>query len=400
MILLGPGRRRKAARDEREERAVPIAKVDVFQLVHRLGQTRGPSSAWYDRRESVLVRVADDDGVCGWGETYVRPGVVGALEALGELLVGTDPLRPRALLAGRPFSTADGFARSALAIALDDLRGRRLGVPVADLYGGRIRDRVRAYASSGGYFPDVGPEESWPGEAARLAGKGFGAVKLRIGRYAVDRELRALERVREVVPAEVDLMADGNGAYTLPAAIRMGRGLERLGFRWFEEPLPRTAGGVNYPRYDELAAALDIAVASGEGLETRSAFAEFLAAGKGDIVQPDVAICGGVADTLFVGELAALSARPCVPHAWGGAILLAATLQVHALLPHATEVAEHDPPLLEYDAFENPILSDLASGTPRPVGGWVEIPTGPGLGIEVDEEVVERLAVHGPAAAR
>lgn len=378
-----------------------VARVDVFVLMHRLAQTRGPSSAWYDRRESVLVRVSDGDGVCGWGETYhVGPGVVATIEALGELVVGSDPLRLRTLFAERPFSTADGFARSALAIALDDLRGRRLGVSVAELYGGRVRDRVRAYASSGGYLPNVGPEDSWPDEATRLAGEGFGAVKLRVGRYAVDRELRALERVRELVPAEVDLMADGNGAYTLPSAIRMGRGLERLGFRWFEEPLPRTAGGVDYPRYGELAAALDIAVASGEGLETRSAFAEFLAAGKGDIVQPDVAICGGVADTLFVGELAALSARPCVPHAWGGAVLLAATLQVHALLPHATEVAEHDPPLLEYDTFENPILSDLAPDTPRPVGGWVEIPTGPGLGIEVDEEVVERLSARAPSAAR
>lgn len=370
-----------------------IASVEAFLLVHELDEPRGVSCAWYDRRESVVVRIADDDGVAGWGEGCLRPGVLGALDELGGLLAGRDPLAARALLAELRATTADAWATSALSLALDDLRGRRLGASVAQLLGGPLRDRVRAYASSGGYHRERPPEELWPEEAAEMAAAGYTSFKLRIGRHEPARELPVLEAVRAAVP-QLDLLVDANGAYTVPQAIAVGRELEALGYGWFEEPLIRSRDGLSYPGYERVTAALTIPVAAGEGLETRSAFDAFLARGAAEIVQPDVGICGGIGEALFVAELAALHGRACIPHCWGGAIMLAATLQLLALLPASTETGDGGLPLLELDVFENPLTRVVAAPFALGADGCVAIPDGPGLGVEVDEEYVRAADVR------
>jgi D-galactarolactone cycloisomerase len=369
-----------------------IAAAEEFLLVHVLDEPRGVSCAWYDRRESVLVRLADDDGVAGWGEACVRPGTIAVLRELGAMLVGRDPMAARARIADLQATAADAWALSALSVALDDLRARRLGVSVATLYGGPLRERVRAYASSGGYHREREIEELWPAEAAEMAAAGFTAMKLRIGRHAPGRELPVLEAVRAQQP-ELELLVDANGAYALPRAIAVGRALERLGFGWYEEPLTRTRGGLSYPGYERLAAALDIPVAAGEALETRGAFAAFLSRGAAEIVQPDVGICGGIGEALLVGELAALDGRLCIPHCWGGAILLAATLQLHALLPAPDELDDPGLPPLELDVFENPLMTRVIAEPFRLEGGHVAIPSGPGLGVDVDEAFVRAAAL-------
>ena len=140
-----------------------------------------------------------------------------------------------------------------------------------------------------------------------------------------------------------------------------------------------------------------MAIAGGEGLERRSDFDRLLGDGI-DIVQPDVGICGGIGEGAFVAELAALRGRACVPHAWGGAVLIAATLQLLAVTPEPTEVEGSYGGLLEWDVFENPMRTELLA---EPLGvrdGRVAIPSGPGLGIEVDESAVralDRLATGG-----
>jgi D-galactarolactone cycloisomerase len=216
-----------------------IERCAVHLLVQQLAETRGPSCAWYDSRESVLVRLVDGDGRTGWGEAGLRPGVVEAARQLGGGLVGSDPLASNLLLDRLQQSSADPWAVSALSIALDDLRARTLEVPVAALYGGRRRDRVRPYASSGGYHPERPPEELWAPEVAEARSAGFDAFKLRIGRFEPRRELPLLAALREQVGDSMDLLADGNGAYSLREALLVGRCLEDLGFVWLEEPMIR-----------------------------------------------------------------------------------------------------------------------------------------------------------------
>jgi D-galactarolactone cycloisomerase len=375
-----------------------IKGVEVFLLERPVAVPRGPSCFTYHRREAVIVRLEDDDGTAGWGETWLMPGIVETLQELGGVLLGRDPLASGPAWSALARGSSSWGAISALSMAIDDLRGRRLGVPISTLYGGAIRERVRAYASSGGYRLDVGPEETWPEEVEGYVAEGFTAVKLRIGRFAPERELPILERVRERWP-DLRLLVDANGAYALPRAISVGRALERLGFGWYEEPLPRTPDGISYAGYERLTAALDIPIAAAEGLETRGAFHVFLERGGAEIVQPDVGGCGGIGEALFVAQLAALSGRTCVPHCWGGAILIAATLQLHAVLPEPSEVAGMDSPLLELDRFENPLRDELVA-EPLALGrdGFVRIPDGPGLGVDIDEELVRSTAVRSARA--
>ena len=222
---------------------------------------------------------------------------------------------------------------------------------------------------------------------------GFTACKVRIGRHDSRVELALLERLRADTPPDVALMVDANGAYSTPRAIEVGRELGRLGFSWLEEPLIRTRGGMSYPGYSQLTG-LGIAIAGGEGLRGRTAFDDVLRRRAFDIVQPDVALCGGVAELLFIAELAALRGTPCVPHAWGGAVLLAATLQVLALLPEPSELPGPDSPLLELDRLENRMRTELSPDSLGAVDGFVAIPGGPGLGVEIDEAAVSDLTAR------
>ena len=204
-----------------------IDRVQTFVLVHQMSRGRGPSIANYTTRESVLLKISDSSGAVGWGETYASSGIVAILTAVGEMLIGRDPLRSGEIHAMTWNATASPEATSVVAIAIDDLRGKILGMPAHGLYGGALRSRVRAYASSGGYFDGVDPKDSWPQEIAELTGMGFTAIKMRVGRYPIRHELSIIERLRSDYP-DLDFMADGNAAYTLPRALEMGRGLAAL----------------------------------------------------------------------------------------------------------------------------------------------------------------------------
>ena len=367
-----------------------IDRFDVYLCVADVSEPRGPSSGWYRTRESVLVRLGDADGQAGWGEAGLRPGVVEAARELGVTLLGANPRHAGSLLDQLTRTTADQWAVSAISVAIDDLRARQAGLSIADLYGGRRRDAVRAYASTAGYHAAREPEELWPAEAAEAVAAGFGAIKFRIGRYAAGRELPVLAAIRAAHGAGLEMMADGNGAYSVPQSIRVARGLGELGFTWLEEPVNRFRGNQRYPGYRGLDSSLGVAIAGGEGLERRSDFARLLDGGI-DILQPDVGICGGIGEACFVAELAALHGRACVPHAWGGAVLLAATLQLLSVMPEPTEVDGTYGGLLEWDVFENPMRTDLLAEPLEVRDGLVTIPPGPGLGVQVDESAVRSL---------
>lgn len=367
-----------------------IDSCDVYLCIAQVSEARGPSSGWYDTRESLLVRLRDSDGRAGWGEASLRQGAPAAVRELGELLLGRNPQRSGALLDELTRTTADQWAVSALAIALDDLRARQLGVGVAALYGGLRRESVRAYASAAGYHATRELEELWPAEVGEAIADGFTAVKFRIGKYPPARELAALAAIRADAGPDVEMMADGNGAYSVAQSIRVASRLAELGFTWLEEPVNRFRGSQRYPGYGDLTRSSGVAIAAGEGLERRTDFARLLDDGV-DIVQPDVGICGGIGEASFVAELAALRGRACVPHCWGGAVALAATLQLLAVTPEPTEVDGSYGALLEWDTFENPMRTELLTEPLTVSGGRVTIPPGPGLGVEVDEGAVRRL---------
>ncbi len=218
-----------------------ITSVQTYHLQHRLPRAIGPSTAMYDMRDALLVKISTDEGLVGWGETAILGGVRELIDKqIGPALLGKDPREHRRLwreMWGPNFG--NGLAVGAVDIALHDLRGKALNLSVTDLYGGRLRDRVPVYASAMNYTEGLEPEQQYPEEARAAVASGHRALKMRIGGLPARRDLAAVARVRDAVGPDIRLLADGNGAYTLKAAIHVGRELDRLGLYWFEEPLPK-----------------------------------------------------------------------------------------------------------------------------------------------------------------
>ena len=177
-----------------------IERAEVFVLTHRLSRKRVFGTGFNVTRDSVVVRVADRDGRVGWGETYLVPGAVEASRAMVANLVGREPDDAANDVTSRP--GLHRWALGAVSMALDDLRARARGVPVSALYGPRLRDRVRPYASSRGYVEGLTPEVSWSEEAAAIHDDGFRAMKLRIGRYRPRRGDRGDRTGRRGLPAD------------------------------------------------------------------------------------------------------------------------------------------------------------------------------------------------------
>ena len=380
-----------------EARANPvrITAVKVFLLETRLKRAFGVSiSVPLDRkRRTMLVKIETDAGIEGWGETYPVLGARGAVtDQIGPALVGENPLAYRRVMKkawGRVFSNP--LAVGAVEMAINDLRGRILNQPVSELFGGRVRDRVPAYASTMNYLEGVTPEELYPRQAAEKVAQGFKALKMRLGRYPVRREIPVARAVREAVGPEIQLMADGNAAYTMKGALDMGQALSDLDFEFWEEPLPQAP---DYAGYEQLREKLRLPLAGGEALADRVAARRLLNRRCFDIIQPDIALCGGIGETLFIAELAALSSVQTVPHCWGGAILIAGTIHLLSVLDDPTWGHPTHVPMLELDQSENPWrteITDVSFQVDR--NGHVPVPTTPGLGITVDERAVQQFLV-------
>ena len=362
-----------------------IDRTEVLVLTHHLSRTRIFGTGSNVTRDSVVVRLEDGDGVVGWGETYLVPGVVEAAREMTDAVVGSDADDAAAELTARTRRASLGARRG-----LDGARrparpsARRSPSPTCTARGSGRRSvpTPRAAAIS------AACRRSPPGRTRRATtfDDGFRAMKLRIGKYPVDEEIEAIERVVTASPP-MTWMADGNGAYDLADSRRLGAALEELGFRWLEEPLPTN----DYLAYAPLAGELSIPLAGGEILESAADTEPYLRAGSFDLVQPDVSICGGIGGVLEIATAARDAGRFAVPHACSGAIALAATLHILAVLPVPPDAPKYAEPILEHDVGENPIRTDILTEPLTLDDGWMTIPDGPGLGVDVDEVALRRL---------
>lgn len=368
-----------------------IVKVEPIHVRKQLSLPAGPPGHYNEARESIFLKMTTDDSVVGWGETYALPGVVETIHTLAPLVIGRNPLD--ILGSWSPpwtAAVASSTARAAIDIALHDICGRILGIPVYALFGGARRRRVRVYASALLYQKGKGPGERWVDEANDLTARGYTAIKLRIGGYPAETEIPLFEQLRGAVPAHVDLLVDAWGAYSYPEALRVGRVLGDCGYGWFEEPMPPEP---DHGGYRELARDLSIAVAGGEMIADRGQLKRLLERRAFDIVQPDVCIAGGMREVLLAADLADLHGVQCVPHTWNGGVMNAATMHVLAAMPFHSRQAARDWALLEYDTSENPFMRDVLADPPELADGHFAVPTGPGLGVTVDEERLRALAV-------
>ena len=356
--------------------------------------------------DSILARVETDCGIVGYGDARPAAGSAGAgfaLKALieqelGPLIVGEDPRRISRLWdvmyngSRAHFALARGHVFPALGrrgmticgisgidIALWDILGKSLGVPVHQLLGGKRHDRMPAYASGG-----WAPADRIAEELQRFLDIGnFKAVKMRVGSADGDvaTSVARVRAARKGLGDKIDIMCDAHGTYTVTEAKRFCDELRDCRIAWFEEPV--TADDKR--GLAEVRASTVIPISTGESEFTRFDFRDLIEHRAADILQPDISIAGGITESMRIEALCAAWQLRFAAHIWGGATTFAAGLHVSAAASTAF--------ILEYSCGANPLLHELAEEDFKAVDGMIEIPDKPGLGITINQDFVERYRV-------
>lgn len=351
-------------------------------------------------RNWVFVKVTTDEpGLHGWGEASLEwktRAVVGAVEDLADIVVGEDPLRVEHLwqaMFRQQFFKGGIVTMSAISgidQALHDVKAKALGVPLYELLGGRVRDRVRLYDHLGGgestaVYDDAVPAAFADG-ARRSVADGFTALKILAvppsrpleGAASVRRAEQLMGAVRDAVGPEVDVMVDLHGRTTPAMAIRYGHALAPYDPWFLEEPVQPG----NVDALVEVARALPIPIATGERLVTRWEFQELFAKRACAVVQPDVCHCGGVAEIRRIAAIAETAFVSMAPHNPLGPIATAVNVHVALSTPNFL--------IQEVMRLDVPWRDEVVDAPVAIVDGHVLPPTRPGIGVEVDEDAAAR----------
>jgi D-galactarolactone cycloisomerase len=373
-----------------------IRDIKTYVLEAKLDEPFAYSQAWYETRGACLVEIIGDDGNSGWGEAFGPARLTAPIvEYYKPLLIGED-----ALATERHWQTLYNRLRdhgqkglaiealSAVDIALWDLKARHFGVSVGTLLGGPLRTKVEAYAT--GFYRKRGsdPIAYLVDEAQERVAQGFTGIKLKLG-FGMEDDIRLCHAVRRAVGDRLSIMIDANHAYDALGAIALGRRIEELDIAWFEEPVPPE----DLAGYRQVKSALKIPIAGGEAEFTRWGFRALIADRCVDILQPDIAAAGGISETKKIADMANAFGVRVNPHVWGTAVALAASLQLIATLPHNPPGLHPIEPLLEFDQSEHPIRFAVSTKPIMQKDGWVAIPDGPGIGIEIDRSALTRFKV-------
>jgi L-alanine-DL-glutamate epimerase-like enolase superfamily enzyme len=336
---------------------------------------------------ATVVEVEADNGLVGYGEALTRLGPSAAREVVQNILkpviLGADPMNVDVLWE-KMFSTMKsrghwkGFmieAISGVDIALWDLIGKALNQPVSTLLGGRHHEKLEAYASS----IMLMERSEMVKEAKDLVRQGFKKIKVKVG-LGVETDLGNIKAIREGVGPDIGIMLDANCGFSREEALRLGVMLEPLNILWFEEPVPPH----DLEGYARLSDSLRIPVVGGESEFTRWGFRDLILRGKVSVIQPDIARCGGFTEARKIAALASSHGVTVAPHTGAsGAVSIAAAVHWASSLSNLY--------LFEHMYTENPLRTKILKD---PIlecqNSSVKVPTGPGLGIEIDNNKMKK----------
>ena len=376
-----------------------ITNIEGFNLSSPLERPFGWSNGWISARVVGLLKIETDEGITGWGEGYVGARGDFVKQLFGDLLIGADPLNRNALWQGmfdRVYNgnNAGGFGGSAISavdIALWDIAGKAAGQSVSDLLGGRIRDKVAVYAT-GLYYTEGEFPTRLLDEATMYVELGFKGMKTKIGGLPIAEDVQRVAAIRGAIGDDIRLMVDANQAYPASTAIRIGNELAAYDITWFEEPV----NAKDVDAYLQVQAAVPMPVAGGENLRTRYEFKDFFARRAYDIAQPDVVNAGGITEMRNIAMTANSYGILVNPHVWGSPVMIAASLHLASTIPPCPPAYEPRPyeqePVMEFDRTPSGIREGITVEPFDQQDGFITVPTAPGLGVEIDEDAVRRLA--------
>jgi L-alanine-DL-glutamate epimerase-like enolase superfamily enzyme len=362
---------------------VKIAAIDTFPLAGR----RDSGSYGF------VVKISASDGTSGYGEADTLPAAAEAIvwapshhETMGGLasiLLGADPTEIELLWQKMTTATlsfgrggAAHHAMAAIDIALWDLAGKLAGKPVSALIGGQLRDRLQVYASHG--LSDSLDENA--AIARRLVAEGFAAVKFGWPPLGPDPDLdeRIVGTLRAAIGRDVELLIDGGMAWSLDEALDRAARFAKFGLHWLEEPMSPYSPAA----YAALRSNAAMPIAGGEMATGAAELKRLIKAGGVDFLQIDIARIG-LTEGIELAHLAAQHGIAIVNHTYSHILNTAASLQLMAAAPNVG--------LFEHPAGHNEIRAALARGQLGPEGGWIAVPSGQGLGVTIDEDVLRRF---------
>ncbi|MBQ9856986.1 MAG: galactonate dehydratase [Clostridia bacterium] len=341
------------------------------------------------RTNWAFVKVYTDEGITGIGEAtleYKEKSLVGAVEHIREALIGKDPTNIEKIAHDiyRDSYWRNGpvlmSALSAVEMALWDILGKRLNVPVYKLLGGKTMDKVRIYVN--GWFAGAKTPEEFGQKAAIAVKRGITAMKwdpfgksyLEISNKDLDTALKCIQAVREAAGDGVDLLIEGHGRFNVPTGIKIAKELEQFKPMWFEEPTPPD-------NLEALRAVRDkspVAISAGERLYNLKQFKDLFEMRAADYIQPDVSHAGGIMELKKIAAMADTYYIPFAPHNPSGPVACAASLQLAASTTNFS--------ILEIMYSDVPWRKDVTNESLHYEDGYIEIPDKPGLGIEINEE--------------
>jgi L-alanine-DL-glutamate epimerase-like enolase superfamily enzyme len=368
--------------------------TDVEVICLRVPETGMPCE-WGE--DAVIVKVYTDKDIVGIGETDSSPLVIKSIVetpsshssccGLKELVMGENPLKIEKLwhkmYEGSNYLGRRGagiHAISAIDIALWDIRGKYHNKPICEVLGRKYRDQIRAY---GTFIPADRPEYNKK-IVKGLKKKGFTSLKFGGGVFGHDPDLDVaiVKAIREEAGDDFELQIDLAARWRTPEnALMMAKRLEPFNLNWIEEPV----GSDDLVGYRRLGEVIKPKIAGGEALTTIHEFVSFLDIGQPDLVQPDVTRCGGITESMRIYELSRQYDVQLVPHGFSTGILTAATAHFLA----SCETTD----LIEFSQSTSPLNQFLVKPRFELRDGYLKVPDGPGLGIELDDEIIQTYQI-------
>ena len=339
-------------------------------------------------RNYVFVKIETDEGITGWGESTLGPMAVATLvDEFGKRLIGEDPSHIEKhwqMLYYHQHSLRGGAiqmsAISGIEIALWDIKGQAIGVPIYELLGGRIRDKIWCYGRWDGLTPEAAierAEEFTSQGITALKGDPFDHQGIFIDRESERRAIEKMRRVREHVGDDVELLVEAHGRLSPSDAIRVGLKLEEYRPFMYEEPVPPE----NLEALKKVADSINIPIATGERLYTKWDYAGLFPLQAVALIQPDIVQAGGLLELKKIAAMAEAHYVGFQPHNPYGPICTVASLHLDACTPN----------FLIQEGGLDPWYQDAVVGNfPKQKDGFLPLPEGTGLGIAIDEDWVSR----------
>ncbi|QIA65636.1 mandelate racemase/muconate lactonizing enzyme family protein [Vibrio astriarenae] len=360
------------------------------------------SQGWVKARSSLIVEVVTEDGVIGWGESLCH-GLQSPLIAASfiehvfkPMLIGRDVFDVEVLWEEmynrtRPYGQAGAAvnAISGVDIALWDAIGRAVKQPIHKLIGGAFRTEVTPYATGFYRIEGANYPQDLITEAQGYVANGLKALKLKIG-FGVDSDIELIHQVREAVGSDIKIMADANAAYNLGAARTIIKETESCN-PYFLEELLAPEDIVGYKQIKNLS---KTNIAAGEQIFGKHGYRPWLEQSALDIIQPDLCSSGGITECKKIAAMAQATNTTLIPHVWGSGIGIAASLQFLASIPATPLSLNPIEPMLEFDQSSHPFRTDLIFDGIHYANGKVAISDKPGIGVEVNTEVIDRFRIN------